>query len=80
MPFEKFEDLEGIDTERRKAIASGSESLASRNLRSSWKKCLTRLIDRGGKHFSNLLSNIATQLFTTHSQAKASSSFGPARL
>jgi hypothetical protein len=71
MPFEKFEDAEAIDNERRKAIAKSIRIISVEELKKLGEEISIRPIDPGGKHSFNLSRNIRMPRFTTHPQAKA---------
>ena len=51
MPFEKFEDAEAIDNERRKAIAKSIRIISVEELKKLGDEILMNPIDRGGKRF-----------------------------
>ena len=71
MPFEKFEDAEAIDNERRKAIAKSIRIISVEELRNLVKKFSIRQIDHGGKRFFQWSPKIRVPPFTTHQQGRA---------
>jgi hypothetical protein len=65
MPFEKFEDAEAIDVERRKAIAKSIRIISVEELKKLGKEMFDDPDRPCGKRSFSLSRNIRAPLFTT---------------
>ena len=71
MPFEKFEDAETIDNERRKAIAKSIRIISVEELKKLGEEISIRPIDHGGKRSFRWSPKIRVARFTTRPQVRA---------
>ena len=71
MPFEKFEDAEAIDNERRKAIAKSIRIISVEEL----KKLGEEIFDSPDRPWRQTFLSVALKIrvarFTTHQQGRA---------
>ena len=71
MPFEKFEDAEAIDNERRKAIAKSIRIISVEELKKLGEEIFDSPIDHGGKRSFQWSLKIPVPPFITHQQGRA---------
>lgn len=71
MPFEKFEDAEAIDNDRRKAIAKSIRTISIEELKRLGEEMFDDPDRPWRQTASQFVGSIRAELFTTRTPAKA---------